>query len=143
MEHHIFLFKRNVSSGVFFISNDHHTIDYLYAYESVVVQKHRRAVEALLYNFHPTTKGASNEVFFEWMLPEFKFIVTDSVYTPSGKKWFEHQYSQAFSRGLKVWLINVNDNTSRQIDKEFFDVYGDLYWGSEESFKNNRFAISY
>jgi len=142
-EDHIFLFKRNASSGVFFVSNDHKKVEYIHVYENVTVKGHRKAAEALLYNFGATTKKLSDEIFFEWMLPEFKFIVTDGTYTPSGQSWFVHQYAQAFARGLKVWLIDLAKDISKQIDKEYFDTYQFVHWGSEENFQKIRFAISY
>lgn len=129
--------------GVFFISQDGKTIDYLYGYQVVSVKGKASAYEALAYRFNPDVKTVSLRVFFDHLLPELKFVVTDSLYTPEGYDWFRKQYSYAFDHPAKyqVYAIDTATNFSLKINQEEFQLLTSSLWGHSEPFAKYRYAI--
>ncbi len=131
-------------SGVWFISRDGISIDYLYAYQSIRLDKSgkHKAAEALAYLFNPSVRGVTRGVFFNHLLPDLKFVVTDFMYTPDGHRWFESEYNEAFRRGYKVYAIDLTGKPKvEQITHEQFFELQPLYWGKDKLHQKYRFAI--
>lgn len=135
--------------GVWYISEDGKTIDYLYAYQSIKLQK-PKAAEALAYLFSPGggpnyelgVRGVTRDIFFNYLLPQQKFVVTDSIYTPDGYRWFQSQYAFAFrTAGYVVYAWDMKRNEVRQIAKEEFKSLQTAYWGETDEHQLYRFAI--
>jgi len=72
---------KSTVSGVWFISLDGKTIDYLYAYQRILLNGKIRT-SALPYLFNPHVRGVTKGIFFNHLLPDQKFVVTDFIYTP-------------------------------------------------------------
>ena len=135
-------YKKSALNGVLFVmSLDNTEIAYLYAYEKCTVAGKPKAAEALAYTFKMEARGLMKEVFFDHLLPYVGFIVTDSMYTPDGKKWFEAEYATAFDRKHKVYSIDLSTNAVSEVDRADFHKVVPLYWGTEEEFQKYRFAI--
>ena len=134
--------KKSAVSGVWVISLDGKTVDYIYAYSSFRLKGKHKASEALAYLFNPQVRGVTKEVFFDFLLPELTFVVTDSVYTPDGHKWFQAEYNWAFARGFNVYALDLTKKVELvQIDKEAFYKLQPLYWGKDKIHQKYRFAI--
>jgi len=137
--------RKSNTAGVWFISQDGITIDYLYAYQSVQIKGQPKASEALAFRFAKRfVRGVTKEIFFDHMLPDLRFIVTDSMYTPDGLGWFEAEYIYAYHVGHKVYAIDMRDQASlHQITEKEFDGLQPLYWGMDDLHQQYRFAIEH
>ena len=134
--------ERSANTGVWFVSVDGKSLDYLYAYKSISLGKKPRAAEALAYVFTPNGRGLMPKVFYNHLLPYSKFVVTDYMYTPKVHDWFEAEYNEAFGRGYKVYAIDLTNKFSmKEITKEEFDELQPLYWGQTTKQQKYRFAI--
>lgn len=129
--------------GAFFVSEDRKTVDYLYGYRTLKLKGKNQAYEALAYKFNPMVGGIAKEIFFNFMLPELKFIVTDSIYTPKGHDVFQNQYAYAFQHPNKynVYSIDTKSGGVDRVLKEDFYSLTPEKWGEEDPFANYRFAI--
>lgn len=140
----LYLYKRSTNSGVWFASTDGQSVDYLYAYQQLKVSNHPRAAEALAYLFNPDVRGLTREVFFDFLLPDRKFVVTDSMYTEDGKRWFEAQYMLALSHpeAYTVYAVDLKSNSLKSIfSKEEFHQLQPKFWGRSVTHQKLRFAI--
>lgn len=140
----LYHWKKSSVSGVWFIAIDGKTVDYLYAYESLRLEGIHKASEALAYLFNEDVSGVTERVFFEHLLPDLKFVVTDSIYTPLGHRWFRAEYNDAFGRGYNVYAIDLGlgkGQKIRRINKSEFDELQSLYWGKDTQHQKYRFAI--
>jgi hypothetical protein len=133
--------EKSKTTGVFFLAADGVHVDYLYAYKSINIQGKPTAAEALAYRFSDDVVGVTKEVFFDFLLPYCKFVVTDSVYTPDGHRWFKAQYNWAFGRGMKVFGLDMKEKTFFPINKETFLFFQHSYWGLDNAHQHYRFAI--
>jgi len=138
----VYHWRKSSVSGVWFVAIDGKTVDFLYAYQSLRLNEVHRASEALAYSFNPEqVAGVIGKVFFDHLLPNLKFVVTDSLYTPDGHRWFLAEYNEAFGRGYKVYAIDLAKNTIVRIDKKKWSDLQPLYWGKDEAHQKYRFAI--
>ena len=133
-------YEKSSMTGVFFAAHDG-KIAYLYSYTKCKVAENVKAAEALAYVFDPEARGIMKQVFFDHLLPHLKFVVTDYLYTPQGKAWFEAEYNTAFARGHTVYAIDLQKGITVKVDKAAFKTLQPLYWGTEDSFRRYRFAI--
>lgn len=134
-------YEKSKTTGVFFIANDGTHVDYLYAYKSINIEGKPSAAEALAYRFSDDIAGVTKEVFFDFLLPCCKFVVTDSVYTPDGQRWFKAQYNWAFGRRMKVFGLDTKEKTFFPVDRETFLFLQHSYWGLDDAHQHYRFAI--
>lgn len=142
----LYHYQKSGSSGVWFIVNKRNEIGFLYAYQSVKIGDIHQAAEALAYTFDKSLRGYIRDVFFDHLLPNSKFVVTDFMYTPDGHKWFEAEYAFAFSTGLNVYAIEIvskREQTVRQIDRDEFTQLQSQYWGMDDEHQKYRFAIEH
>lgn len=134
-------YKQSSERGVFFISRSMKTVDLLYAYQTVTVQSRKHVAEAFMANFESATAGLMLPVFFEVVLPIFKFVVTDFVYSTKGHQQFELFYNMAFMRGYDIYAIDLEKNQVTPVNKVQFNELQSEYWGTEKHFQKKRFAI--
>jgi len=101
--HTLHHWAKSSTSGVWFISLDGKSVDFLYAYQSIKLDrsgKQHKAAEAMAFNFTKDKEagnpgrivGVMRGVFFDHLLPNLKFVVTDFMYTPDGRDWFDAEY---------------------------------------------------
>jgi hypothetical protein len=154
MENHVYpLFHCATSktSGVWFISGDRSKVDYLYAYFNAKVDRKTAVIEALAYLFTEDVRGVTKEVFFSYLLPYSKFVVTDSMYTPDAERWFGAEYvyafcsNGAFNNGYKVYAFELSKgkttNYRQVLTIDEFNKMKDGYWGLSGVHQKYRFAI--
>lgn len=134
-------YQKSNTSGTFFVADPDGTINFLYAYQSIKIEGKPRAAEALAYRFNFRGKGLIREIFFNHLLPQCKFVVTDYAYTTLGQEWFDTQYHQALARDLKVYAIDLRSKTFKRIDAKTFIELQPLYWGLDDAHQQYRFAI--
>jgi hypothetical protein len=142
----LYHWAKSSTSGVWFISLDGKSVDYLYAYQSIRLDNsgQHKAAEALAYLFNPSVRGVTKGVFFNHLLPSQKFVVTDFMYTPDGHRWFEAEYVHAFGLGYKVYAIDMTGKTKlEQITEEQFWALQTQYWGLDAKHQKYRFAIKF
>jgi hypothetical protein len=140
----VYHWAKSASSGVWFISLDRKSVDYLYAYQSIRLDNsgQHKAAEALAYLFNPDMRGVTEKIFFDHLLPGQTFVVTDFMYTPDGRRWFEAQYNDSFGRGYNVYAIDMTGKTKlEQITEEQFRELQTQYWGLDAKHQKYRFAI--
>lgn len=140
----VYHWAKSSVSGVWFISLDGENVDYLYSYQSLLLGGNHKASEALAYLFNTDVRGVTRAVFFNHLLPQQKFVVTDFIYTPDGHRWFQAEYNDAFGRGYKVYAIKLLANkhpTVELITEEQFRELKGEYWGKSKAHQKYRFAI--
>jgi hypothetical protein len=141
--HKVYHAKKSKTAGVFFISDDGVTIDYLYAYQPVKLEDGTTASEALAFNFNTRVRGVTREIFFGCLMKEFKLVVTDSLYTPDGLSWFESIYDYAFGNKARynVYAIDLKINKRLKISRDEFNYLQRSFWGMSDQFQEYRFAV--
>ena len=148
----LYHYQTSSVAGVWFISIDGVHVDYFYMYKSIKLaglEEHKvfKAAEALGFLFNDQVVGVTRSVFFDHLLPSQKFVVTDSMYTPDGHRWFKAQYNLAFARKYKVYAIYLKardaKNSIFEIDLNSFPNLQISYWGMSDEYQHYRFAIEY
>lgn len=142
--------KRDFEEGVYFATEDGKSVDFLYYYQGlqILIPSRKNVCEALAFRFNPDakyTRGLLPILFFKFLLPSAKFVVTDSIYTKDGEeRWFHPQYREALAHPHQ-YSVYALDTTNREITEISLDQFWALqprYWGSTEEFQRYRFAIS-
>lgn len=141
--------QANGEQGMYFATEDHKSVDFMYYYTSITLQhpKRSRVAEALAFRFNEHalyTRGLLPILFFEHLLPTAKAVVTDSIYSDDGKGWFIPQYRQALAAPGKynVYAVDTETMSIAKVDQKQFWALQSRYWGSTEEFQRYRFAIS-
>ena len=142
--------KRNFEEGVYFATEDGKSIDFLYYYQGLQLQSPARKIvcEALAFRFNQDakyTRGLLPILFFNFLLPAAKFVVTDSIYTKDGEeRWFHPQYREALAHPgkYKVYAVDTLTRSTAEINLDQFWALQPRYWGSTEEFQRYRFAIA-
>lgn len=88
----LFLFRKSAKSGIYFVIHEN-KVGFLYAYQAATLPnpdgsspKFASAAEALAFSFDENVVGVIKNIFFDFLLPAQKFVVTDSIYTPTGSQ---------------------------------------------------------
>ncbi|MEY4591406.1 MAG: segment 11/17 [Pseudomonadota bacterium] len=86
--------------------------------------------------------GIADKVFWEYLMPKYGCLVSDSQQTDAGKAFWQHQITKSLKKGLSVRLINLKTKEAKEIKtlKDFSDVLHTA-WGKEPWFQNLIFAI--
>ena len=141
--------KTGNEEGMYFASENGKSVDFLYYYCKVrILHLEKKAVaEALAFRFNENalyTRGLLPILFFDFLLPRVKFVVTDSVYSMDGQRWFYPQYRQAFANPGKytVYALDTSTLSVAEVTNDQFQALQSRYWGSTEEFQRYRFAIS-
>jgi len=142
-EETLYHWAKSTVSGVWFISQDGKTVDYLYAYQRILLNGKIRT-SALPYLFNPLVRGVTKGIFFNHLLPDQKFVVTDFIYTPDSYRWFDCEYITAFHRDYTVYFIDLRNNgrVSQIGDLNFMHLKVS-YWGLATAHQQYRFAIEF
>lgn len=135
------------AGGVYFVMNKDELV-YMYAYTMTTIPVHgapnKVAAEALAYVFDDEGSGLMKEVFFDHLLHDLRFVVTDYIYTPKGRTWFVAQYRTAFLEGHRIYVTGLTDDFElMEADRDVFVALSRAYWGSADDFQKYRFAIEY
>lgn len=85
------------------------------------------------------------KIFFDYLLPKFHTILTDSEQTWHGRRFWEYRIAEAFNKNLNVYFFNFEN---RQIMKlNSFDELSDFQmtydiWGDSPRHKMKRMVIT-
>jgi hypothetical protein len=123
-------------------------IDYLVAYEKIKVS----AVGTFLTqvklwrNLGPYNTGITSKIFFEYILKRSDGIMSDAQQTPRGKEFWMQRLSQAYGKGLKVGLLNLNLRDVNWYDpstdfEDWLKNVEEKGWGVAEKYQAMRFVI--
>ena len=85
----------------------------------------------------------SNYVFFNHLLPmaDGVGIITDSMQTPSGKRFWFDRIAQSFEKGLNVYLMDRNKKSKIKIKDEadfILKIKQEKTWTSDDTASLNR-----
>ena len=91
-------------------------------------------------------KGISQWMIFNYILPTYKTIMTDSRQSYFGERFWLNLIEESFHKGLNIYFVdfNTSDIYKIQNQKEFDDIYDSEFcpWGDEENHEKYRIAIS-
>lgn len=90
-----------------------------------------------VYN-QPLFKGLIFKVFFDYFLENFKFIMSGTVHSNKGERFWQKIVDKSLSLGYTVTVINAISNKSSKINNvnELLD-----YYGEDNKFEQYRFKI--
>jgi hypothetical protein len=90
-----------------------------------------------VYN-QPLFKGLIFKVFFDYFLENFKFIMSGTVHSNKGERFWQKIVDKSLSLEYIVTVIDVNSNESIKINNvnELLD-----YYGEDNKFERYRFKI--
>lgn len=82
-------------------------------------------------------------IFFDYLLPETGYIVTDLYQTEYGQRFWESRIKDAFKRNLKVLYVNTQTNKVVPILKmdDLYNLKNEI-WGDGEQYQSRRVVIA-
>ena len=132
------------------IHNDSKYVAYLMKYE---VNFHkflqRQCASQVLVWRAPVRREAidlARYIFWSHLLPSYKTIITDSVQTPDGERFWGNRLTEAFANGIYVYYVSFIPN--REViqihnENEFLKIRTDKdIWGDESKHQGRRIIIT-
>jgi hypothetical protein len=123
-------------------------IEYLVAYEKIYVSAIGTFLTQvkLWRSFGPYSSGITSKIFFEYLLTKHDGIMSDAQQTKRGQEFWIQRLAQAYGKGLKVGLVNLNQRDVNWYDPstDYTDWIADMIqkgWGEEEKYQALRFVI--
>jgi hypothetical protein len=89
--------------------------------------------------------GVASKIFFDYLLPKFEVIVTDSEQTWKGQRFWKISIGTAINKGLNVYFYDfANHNIQQLTDTDELDDYQAKYdiWGIKPAHEMKRMVIS-
>lgn len=133
-----------------FIKED--VIYYFVRYKSLSysnLSNNRMMRQVLVQRFNSSTAsvGIPKIVFFDYLLPTFGTIVTDTEQTADGKRFWMSAVVEALNNPSKyeVYIFdrsNVKNSVIKINSLEHFETFENTIWGDSEMFKYKLIAIS-
>ena len=87
------------------------------------------------------------QVFFDYLLPKYETIITDSKQSWDGRRFWIDRIRDAFSMGLNVYFFDFSNSNLVKMDSEqdwnaFHKKNQKLIWGAAPVFQMKRMVIS-
>lgn len=140
-----YLYKSGNDHNGYYIFIKDDTIDYFVKYKAISYQNilnGRMLRQVLVERFGHTifSAGIPKEVFFDYLLPTFGSIITDTQQTVDGKKFWENAIHYALKNLNKYSIYVVDKKSSSHIAIKInslkeFGVLVEHIWGTNECFK--------
>lgn len=86
-----------------------------------------------------------SKIFFEYLLPKYHTIITDSEQTWHGRRFWEYRLEEAFMKGLNVYFFNFQNRQLSKLDSsKDIDEYQLEYdiWGPSNIHEMKRLVIT-
>lgn len=143
LKDHFFVFDDTSHSILFVVK---YTIIPFLSYHFVVQKKIWRSPILSKEAFKIEGMPVSNYVFFKHLLPmaDGVGIITDSMQTPSGKRFWFDRIAQAFEKGLNVYIMDRNKKSKIKIknDADFsLKIKQEKTWTTDEAASMNRRVV--
>jgi hypothetical protein len=131
----------------FTVDEDTKLVSFVYYYRSLNAPgfPSNLAAESLAFTF---SKGFGNRgvlvnIFFDHLLQERKFVLTDAEYTSDGERYWNIQYARAISSPEQYGVVSVDTElgTWSILDRPTLKLLKDKYWGDSDTFKRWRFGV--
>lgn len=95
----------------------------------------------------PVTTGLPERVFFEYLLPTYETVLTDSRQSWDGKRFWMSMIPKAFEKGLNVYYFDFGTNQLTNIIdfthwKSFYNQVGSRIWNTAEIGQMKRMVIT-
>lgn len=123
-------------------------VSYFMKYKVNTVGKMGQCVwQSLVWTYPPASyiSGIPQKMFFEYLLPKFGTIMTDSEQTWDGRRFWRLRLVEAFEKQLNVYFYDFSNHNIEKIDdyKHFTDCDKRRgIWGPFDSHKMKRMVIS-
>lgn len=92
------------------------------------------------------TRNLSERIFFEHLLPKYHAIITDSMQTEDGQRFWDNRIIDALRIGLNVYYVSLippREVTAITSDKEYQAITRKKeIWGGENKHQARRLVIS-
>lgn len=95
----------------------------------------------------PVTTGLPEKVFFEYLIPTYETVLTDSRQSWDGKRFWMSVIPKAFEKGLNVYYFDFSTNQlTKIIDfthwKSFYNQVGSKIWTTAKIGEMKRMVIT-
>jgi hypothetical protein len=95
----------------------------------------------------PITTGLPDKVFFEYLIPTYGTVLTDSRQSWDGARYWMGLIPKAFDKGLQVYYVDFEKRTTQHIPdvgywKSFYAKMGDIIWTPAKVGKMRRMTIT-
>lgn len=80
------------------------------------------------------TTGVGQMIFWDYLFPKFKCLISDSQQTTNGRSFWEYRVSEALQKGLTVRMINtashefVDIHSQRELEDLSNEIWGTSKW---------------
>lgn len=91
------------------------------------------------------SSGLALHVFYHYLLPRFKSIISDTMQTERGKAFWDYALAKAFQRNLYVYYFdrrNTPNKLVRMENREDLKKYHSAIWGTDEGHLRTHAVIS-
>lgn len=99
----------------------------------------------------PRSKGIAAKIFWEHLLPIHEVMMTDTMQTPDGKRFWTNRVAEAFEHRLRVYYLNLLPAPATG-ERELIEIhdlqhFADLarekdFWGREDLHQARKIIIS-
>lgn len=94
----------------------------------------------------PNTLGWPEKIFFEYLLPTYHVIITDSQQSFDGRKFWMNRIANAFNRNLNVYYCDFSSNKLTKIEDSHhwvdFHRKTPYIWSKQPASKMKRMVIT-
>lgn len=92
------------------------------------------------------TKGLARHVFTDYLLQNYKTVITDSVQTPDGQRFWDERIAESLNEGMYVYYVNLLP-TREIVNIESVEQYKKIknskeIWGDETKHQARRIIIT-
>jgi len=101
----------------------------------------------------PITSGLAQRIFFHYLLPIYGVMVTDTMQTPDGRRFWINRIGDAFKKDLRVYYLNLlQPADGKSAKRELIEIDNETefsklsrekeFWGRPELYRARKILIS-
>ncbi len=100
----------------------------------------------------PATAGVAQRIFFDYLLPIYGVMITDTMQTPDGRRFWINRIGDAFKKHLHVYYLNLmQPSGGRDAQRELIEIHDEAefsklsrekeFWGRPDLFRARKILI--
>lgn len=89
-----------------------------------------------------SSNGLAKFIFFEYLIPKFKVVMSDSLQTESGQRFWHGRMIEAIQAGMFCYGYDRESNTLTSVTQDNYTWACEHYWGKEDDYENKLILIS-
>lgn len=89
-----------------------------------------------------SSNGLAKFIFFNYLIPKFNTVMSDSLQTESGQRFWHGRMIEAIQAGMYCYGYDRMSNELTRITEDNYNWACDHYWGKEDDYETKLILIS-